>query len=54
MFSLDNVVFPEKYFKFLARYNDIYFKFGTVYDNILGKDKTTIFVITGSLISWWF
>ncbi|MCT7523370.1 MBOAT family protein, partial [Aliarcobacter cryaerophilus] len=46
MFSLDNVVLPEKYFKFLAEYNDIYFKFGTVYDNILGKDKTTIFIIT--------
>ncbi|MEV9528795.1 MBOAT family protein [Aliarcobacter butzleri] len=47
MFSLDNVVLPEKYFKFLAEYNDIYFKFGTVYDNILGKDKTTIFIVLG-------
>ena len=46
MFSLDNVVLPEKYFKFLAEYNEVYFRFGTVYDNILGKDKTTIFIIT--------
>ncbi|MCT7469250.1 MBOAT family O-acyltransferase, partial [Aliarcobacter cryaerophilus] len=46
MLSLDNVVLPEKYFKFLAEYNEVYFRFGTVYDNILGKDKTTIFIIT--------
>ncbi|MGJ0290786.1 MBOAT family protein, partial [Aliarcobacter cryaerophilus] len=29
-----------------AEYNEVYFRFGTVYDNILGKDKTTIFIIT--------
>ncbi|MCT7495996.1 MBOAT family protein, partial [Aliarcobacter cryaerophilus] len=54
MFSLDNVVLPEKYFKFLAEYNDIYFKFGTVYDNILGKDKTTIFIIIGFILIIFF
>ncbi|MDK2047752.1 MBOAT family O-acyltransferase [Aliarcobacter butzleri] len=54
MFSLDNVVLPEKYFKFLAEYNDIYFKFGSVYDNILGKDKTTIFIIIGFILIIFF
>ena len=54
MFSLDNVVLREKYFKFLAEYNDIYFKFGTVYDNILGKDKTTIFIIIGFILIIFF
>jgi hypothetical protein len=54
MFSLDNVVLPEKYFKFLAEYNDIYFRFGTVYDNILGKDKTTIFIIIGFILIIFF
>jgi alginate O-acetyltransferase complex protein AlgI len=34
MFSLDNIVLPEKYFKFLAQYNEVYFKFGTVYTNM--------------------
>src|SRR5574344_2564077 len=33
MFSLDNIVLPEKYFKFLAEYNDIYFRFGAVYED---------------------
>ena len=47
MFSLDNVVLPEKYFKFLAEYNDIYFRFGTVYGDILGKDNTTVFIVVG-------
>ena len=50
MFSLDNIVLPEKYFKFLAQYNEVYFKFGTVYTNILGKDKTTVFVILGFIL----
>ena len=50
MFSLDNVVLPEKYFKFLAQYNEVYFKFGEVYTNILGKDNTTVFVILGFIL----
>ncbi|WP_066152011.1 MBOAT family O-acyltransferase [Aliarcobacter cryaerophilus] len=47
MFSLDNVVLPEKYFKFLAEYNEVYFRFGTVYGDILGKDNTTVFILVG-------
>ena len=54
MFSLDNVVLPEKYFKFLAEYNDIYFKFGSVYKDILGKDNTTVFIIVGFLVVLFF
>src|SRR5690606_36530141 len=50
MFSLDNVVLPEKYFKFLIEYNEIYFRFGTVYENIVGQDNTTIFIIIGFII----
>ncbi len=50
MFSLNNVVLPEKYFKFLIDYNEGYFKFGIVYENILGKDKTTTFIIIGFII----
>ena len=50
MFSLDNIVLAEKYFKFLAQYNEVYFKFGTVYTNILGKDNTTVFVILGFIL----
>ncbi|MCT7531711.1 MBOAT family protein, partial [Aliarcobacter cryaerophilus] len=50
MFSLDSVVLPEKYFKFLAQYNEVYFKFGEVYTNILGKDNTTVFVILGFIL----
>src|SRR5574344_690593 len=51
MFSLDNVVLPEKYFKFLAEYNDIYFRFGAVYEDVLGKDKTTYFILAGFIIT---
>ncbi|MCT7536065.1 MBOAT family protein, partial [Aliarcobacter cryaerophilus] len=54
MFSLDNVVLPEKYFKFLAEYNDIYFRFGAVYEDILGKDKTTYFILAGFIITLLF
>jgi hypothetical protein len=54
MFSLDNVVLPEKYFKFLAEYNDIYFRFGAVYEDILGKDNTTVFIIVGFLVVLFF
>ncbi|MGJ0314900.1 MBOAT family protein, partial [Aliarcobacter cryaerophilus] len=54
MFSLDNIVLPEKYFKFLAEYNDIYFKFGSVYKDILGKDNTTVFIIIGFLVVLFF
>ena len=50
MFSLDNVVLPEKYFKFLAEYNDIYFRFGTTYQNIFGESKTTTFILLGLLV----
>ncbi len=50
MFSLDNVVLPEKYFKFLAEYNEVYFRFGTTYENIFGKDNTTVFIIVGFVI----
>ncbi|WP_415498596.1 MBOAT family O-acyltransferase, partial [Arcobacter aquimarinus] len=50
MFSLDNVVLPQKYFKFLAEYNEVYFNFGTVYENILGKDNTTVFIIVGFIV----
>ena len=50
MFSLDNVVLPEKYFKFLAEYNEVYFSFGTVYTNIVGESKTTIFILVGFII----
>ena len=50
MFSLDNVVLPEKYFKFLAEYNDIYFRFGTTYENIFGESKTTTFILLGLLV----
>ncbi|MGJ0358013.1 MBOAT family protein, partial [Aliarcobacter cryaerophilus] len=28
-------------------YNDIYFRFGTVYGDILGKDNTTVFIVVG-------
>ncbi|MCK9337376.1 MAG: MBOAT family protein [Arcobacteraceae bacterium] len=45
MFSLDNVVLSEKYFKFLANFNEHYFTYGNVYENIMGKDKTTAFII---------
>ncbi|WP_419677750.1 MBOAT family O-acyltransferase [Aliarcobacter lanthieri] len=51
MFSLNNIVLPEKYFKFISEYNNIYFKFGDVYDNILGKNNTTVFIIAGFLIT---
>ncbi len=50
MFSLDNVVLPEKYFKFLAQYNEVYFKYGSVYSDILGKDNTTVFIILGLIL----
>ncbi|QKF72668.1 membrane-bound O-acyl transferase, MBOAT family [Aliarcobacter faecis] len=50
MFSLNNIVLPEKYFKFLSQYNEIYFRFGEVYDNILGKSNTTVFIIVGFII----
>lgn len=45
MFSLNNIVLPEKYFHFLADFNNIYFTYGLVYENIIGKDKTTFFLI---------
>ena len=50
MFSLDNVVLPEKYFKFLAEYNEVYFRFGTTYENIFGESKTTTFILVGFLV----
>ena len=50
MFSLDNVVLPQKYFKFLAEYNEVYFSFGTVYENIVGESKTTTFILVGFLV----
>ncbi|QKE26704.1 MBOAT family O-acyltransferase [Arcobacter aquimarinus] len=50
MFSLDNVVLPQKYFKFLAEYNEVYFNFGTVYTNIVGESKTTTFILVGFLV----
>ncbi|MGJ0303889.1 MBOAT family protein, partial [Aliarcobacter cryaerophilus] len=31
-------------------YNEVYFKFGEVYTNILGKDNTTVFVILGFIL----
>jgi hypothetical protein len=43
-------VLPEKYFKFLAEYNDIYFRFGTTYENIFGESKTTTFILLGLLV----
>ena len=50
MFSLDNIVLPEKYFKFISQYNEIYFNYGRVYENIAGKDNTTVFLIVGFII----
>ena len=50
MFSLDNVVLPQKYFKFLSEYNEVYFSFGTVYENISGKNNTTVFIIAAFLV----
>ncbi|MCT7498134.1 MBOAT family protein, partial [Aliarcobacter cryaerophilus] len=40
--------------KFLAEYNDIYFRFGAVYEDILGKDNTTVFIIVGFLVVLFF
>lgn len=45
MFSLENIVLPEKYFRFLAEYNEIYFTYGSVYDGISGGNKITIFIL---------
>ncbi|MGE4511228.1 MAG: MBOAT family protein, partial [Sulfurimonadaceae bacterium] len=50
MFSLDNVVLPEKYFKFLASLQEHYFTYGSVYEGIGGKDKTTVFLILAFII----
>lgn len=49
MFSLDNVVLSEKYFKFLAKYSDTYFKYGDVYKNLIDGSKITYFIIFGLL-----
>ena len=45
MFSLDNIVLPEKYFKFLASMQEHYFTYGDVYSNIDGKSQTTTFIL---------
>jgi len=45
MFSLENIVLPEKYFKFLSSMQDHYFTYGNVYANIDGASKTTTFLI---------
>ena len=54
MFSLDNVVLPEKYFKFLASFQEHYFTYGAVYVNISGKDKTTAFLVIGFFFVLYF
>lgn len=50
MFSLDNIVLSEIYFKFLGKYNGVYFKYGNVFQNILGENKTTIFIIVAFIL----
>ena len=50
MFSLNNIVLPEKYFKFLESYSEVYFSYGIVYENILGKSKTTAFILVGFIL----
>jgi len=54
MFSLNNVVLPEKYFRFLTEYDEIYFKLGRVYDNIVGNGNTTMFIVLGFIITLTF
>ncbi len=50
MFSLDNVVLPEKYFKFLSSMQEHYFTYGDVYSTIGGKDNTTISMILAFIL----
>lgn len=45
MFSLDNIVLPEKLHKFLAAYDEVYFSFGKVFIDIQGKDKIMVYII---------
>ena len=54
MFSLDNVVLPEKYFKFLVEYNDIYFRFGSVYSDLNSKDEIIFWLIGGIILVIFF
>lgn len=54
MVGLQGVVLPEKYFKFLSTLEGKWFEFGTVYENINGKDKTTAFVFVGLFVVLYF
>lgn len=54
MFSLDNVVLPEKYFKFLAEYNEVYFRLGSVYSDLDAKDEITFWLIGGIILVIFF
>jgi len=54
MFSLNNVVLPGKYLKFLASFQEHYFTYGVVYENISGKDKTTAFLLIGFIFILYF
>jgi hypothetical protein len=54
MVGLQGVVLPEKYFKFLSTLEGKWFEFGTVYENINGKDKTTVFVLVGLFVVLYF
>ena len=54
MVGLQGVVLPEKYFKFLSTLEGKWFEFGTVYENINGKGKTTVFVLVGLFVVLYF
>ncbi|MFA7084216.1 MAG: MBOAT family protein [Arcobacteraceae bacterium] len=50
MFSLDNVVLPEKYASKLTSLQQYGIEFGQVFEHIHGKDKTLLFIFAAFLI----
>jgi len=50
MFSLNNIVLSEKYFKFLHDFQVANFKYGVVFSDIQGKSQTSIYIILAFLI----
>lgn len=54
MVGLRGVVLPEKYFKFLSAFEEKWFEYGSVYENINGKDQTTAYILVALFVVLFF
>ena len=52
--GLRGVVLPEKYFKFLSAFEEKWFEYGSVYENINGKDQTTAYILVALFVVLFF